>query len=383
MTNRQSKTKHRSELAAGVTAAAVVALAAFNATADEGNYPRLDIEIPVEIEYDGQLGGTADSDDYTHDLFTTTEPFLSLKPAPFFAIESGLVIEPVQDLEPGDTRIFGETGLYAETLYLKVGNDEFNAFGGKINPTFGTAWDLAPGIFGTGPAEDFYEQTERLGFGGSLTFGGEGGLGGAGFGSHTLTAQAFYADTSFLSKSAFTSRGETNKEDGGPANTETFESVSVTLDGSDVPGVPVNYHLGLLSNAKGETETDREWGFVVGLNGSYEITDSITMEPLFEYVRFNNDDGLDRDQNIFTVATSLLYGPMNLALSYTHVDTDPGTGVEDSDLDSFQVSAGYEFEFGMTADLGYNFTQEDDGTGNVDSHFIGVLLAYEFGTSFH
>lgn len=90
------------------------------------------------------------------------------------------MIEQVQDLEALDVRIFAETGLYAETLYLKFETDQFSAFGD------------------------------------SLTFGGDSGLGGSGFGGHTLTAQTFFSDTSFLSQSAFTSRGETKESDGGP-----------------------------------------------------------------------------------------------------------------------------------------------------------------------
>lgn len=356
-------------LAVGISAPGV-------SDADEASYPRLDIEVDVEIEFQGQV----DSDEAeTNELLTTTEPYLALHLFEGFSIESGLVIEPVGDLGPGEDRFFGETGLFAEQLYLKYDGGSYTAFGGKFNPTFGIAWDITPGIFGTEVAEEFYEQVERIGFGGSIVFGGKDGIGGDGFGTHVLTGQTFFADTSFLSQSAFVSRGDVDVEDGGPGNTEDLESFSLTLDGSDLPGVPfdLGYHLGILRNAEGVTETNAEWGFAAGVYASLEVAEEYKLEPIVEYVRFQNDDGLDRDQNIITVGAALLHGGFNYALAVTHVATSPDSpGVEDIDFTQFQATAGYSFDFGLDADIGYKFTNEQIDDEGVDAHFIGVLLHY-------
>ena len=83
------------------------------------------------------------------------------------------MFEPVQDPDPGDDRFLEDHGLYAEELFVNYETGHFAGYAGKFNPSFGTAWDLAPGIFGTDLAED-YEITERIGLGGALKFGGEG-----------------------------------------------------------------------------------------------------------------------------------------------------------------------------------------------------------------
>ena len=50
--------------------------------------------------------------------------------------------------------------------------EHFSLFAGKFNPAFGLGFDLAPGIYGEDHPED-YELTERIGFGGSVTFADE------------------------------------------------------------------------------------------------------------------------------------------------------------------------------------------------------------------
>ena len=130
----------------------------------ESGTPRLEVEIDVEIQNDW----TFDSDDpdaELNDLFTTTEPAVALHLLPGLSIQSGLVLEPVKDPGPSDDRFFEDHGFFAEQLYLLYETDDFSLHGGKFNLPFGVAWDLAPGVYGTDVAEDFYEQVERIGLG--------------------------------------------------------------------------------------------------------------------------------------------------------------------------------------------------------------------------
>src|SRR3546814_21075551 len=93
------------------------------------------------------------------------------------------------------------------------------------------AWDVAPGIWGTDLAED-YELAEQIGVAGDLRFGGEG------VGKHALTLGTFFADTTFLSRSAFTDRGRTRLSDGGAGNPEDFSPFPVALEGTALPTLP-------------------------------------------------------------------------------------------------------------------------------------------------
>ena len=66
-------------------------------------------------------------------------------------------------------------------------------------------------------------------------------------------------------------------------------------------------------------------------------------------------------------------GPWNLSASYTGRFTDPD-GESNIDDTLYQVSLGYEFDFGLAVDIGYGFTEEED----IDSHTVGLVFAYEF-----
>ena len=48
------------------------------------------------------------------------------------------------------------------------------------------------------------------------------------FGKHSLEVSSFMADTTFLSDSVLRQRGNTSKEDGGPSNTQRFNSYAIS-----------------------------------------------------------------------------------------------------------------------------------------------------------
>lgn len=354
----------------GVTLALPMVLAMAEASSAEEAYPRIEIGIDFEIQNDGNFASD-DSNNEFNDLFTTTEPGIGVFILPGLSIQSGLVLESVQNTQPGRNRAFDEHGFYVEQLYLLYEQPAFALFGGKFNPGFGISWDAAPGIYGTEVAEDTYEQTERIGFGGAINFGGE-GIGGDGFGEHSLAAQTFFADTSILSESLGENRGRTRLSDAGPANTEDLSSFSVTLDGQfpEVAGAP-GYHLGFIRNEGGRGDPEDEYGFAAALFGEIPLGEETSLAPLVEFVHLENAGASTNDQQIITGGATLGYGAWHLDLSHSSLFGDG------DDVDRSQISLGYSFDFGLDVDLGY----KRDETGGVETHTVGLLLHYalEFG----
>lgn len=357
----------------GASALALAALVGtpsygFAEEAEEVGTPRVEVTIPVEIQNDYAYEAD-DPDAELNDLYTTIEPEIAVFLTEALSIQAGLVFEPVVDPDPGEDRAFENHGLYAEQLFIEFAPGGFSLIAGKFNPAFGAAWDRAPGVYGTDFAED-YELVERIGFGGSVDF-GEGD-----WGEHSLTAATFFADTTFMSGSAFKSRGRTNESDGGVSNTEDFSSFSISLDSEEVPALGgLGYTLGFLRQEGGEGDPEDETGYVLGLFGSYELG-AVTAEPILEWAHFENTGGAEEDTDYLTAGVAFLHGPWNLSISYTGRFTDPDDPITD-DVDDmlFQASAGYEFDCGLTADIGYRFSEEDES----DTHVVGLLLAYEFG----
>ncbi len=331
-----------------------------------GAYPRIDGSVSVEIQND-YVTRSDRKDNEINDLTTSNDLFLAIRATPALSLQTSLVVEDVKDPRPGQNRYFEDVGAYVETLGLVYHSGPVTLFAGKFNPTFGVAWDLAPGIYGADLADD-YELTERIGFGGAVT------LDGGDLGRHTLTGQTFYLDTSMLSQSWGARRGRTREADGGVSNTKTLESFSVTLDGEVAHTIDgLRYQLGVERQRQGRTETNDEWGLAAALYGAVELADDIDLEPVLEWARIRNFDG-ESNTLTYTTAGAVLYvGSWNVALSYTGRKTDPkGSGAFTDPL--VQVSAGYEFDNGLSVNVGY-VSFQDEG---IDTNVIGLLLAYDF-----
>lgn len=330
--------------------------------------PQLNGIISFEIQNDW----TYESDDpdlEVNSLYTTIEPYFILSLNDHLAFEAALVFEPVQDPDAGEDSEFDNEGLYAQELKFTYTGERLGLFIGKYNPTFGTAWDLAPGIYGSDFAED-YELTERLGFGGSYVFEA------LDVGTHTITANSFFTDTSILSDSTITRRGRTDKNDGGPGNTEDLSSLSVTLDSENPVGIEgLNTHLGLLHQAEGDADegSGDQNGVVLGANYTMELSDTYELTGLAEWASISNTEGNDDTRYLTTSLVLNIDDNWNVAASYTGRTTN----IEDEgDMDDnlFQLSAGYAFENGFTVDAGYRWAEED----NVESNGVGALIAYSY-----
>ena len=335
------------------------------AHSDEGGgYPRVSGEILVEIQNDWTYHSD-DRDAELNDLYTTTESTLGAQLTSKLGILVHGVFEPVEDPGPRDDRAFEDHGLFVEDLYIQFEDNLFSVKGGKFTPNFGAAWDRAPGIYGADFAEDTYEFTERIGFGGSLTLRHDR------LGEHELSASTFFLDTSFLSHSTLDGRQENNRSDGGAGNTEDPSSFPVSIDGV-FPELPeFSYHIAGIHQDEGRGDETGEDGIAVAAEYTASFGD-IEIVPFVEYVYFDDADGVEgAGRGLLSTSLFFGWGGWNLALSQTSRDTDAPDAAEVDD-ELFQVSMGYEFDFGLTLDVGWR-TAEEEG---VESEILSFLADY-------
>ena len=327
-------------------------------------YPRISGEVLVEIETDWTYDSD-DRDEELYDLYTTTEPVLIAHFLPGLSILVHGVLEPVEDPGARDDRAFDDHGIFIEDLYLQYEDDLISFGGGKFTPNFGLAWDLAPGIYGADFAEDTYEFSERIGIGGSLIFRSDQ------LGEHVISASTFFLDTTFLSHSFLDGRSENNRSDGGVSNTEDLSSFAVGLDGDIHPLPGFNYHLAGIHQEAGRGDEADEGGFAIAATYTANIGD-LEFVPFIEYAYFDDADGLaGAKRDLLTTSLALYWRGWNLSTSRTSRGTDPPDEAEVDD-ELFQISVGYEFDFGLTLDAGWRVAEEEE----IDSEILGFLATY-------
>jgi hypothetical protein len=349
---------------------------------EEGlSYPRIEGEIVIEIQNDWNYDAP-DSDDELNNLTSTTEGDFNLFPTgalPGLFVNLHLTWEEVNDNFKGDSRFFESQGMLVENLSLNYEAEWWSAIAGKFGPNFSIAFDAAPGIYGTDIAEDDIEIAERIGFGGSLTYDAET------YGAHTLSGSTFFLDNSILSGSAlYTSRARVKTNQGGPSNTESFESFALAIDGSGIEALPgFRYQVGFLHQDVNRV-VDEDGGLLSGSDTADEdrvvvagewavgVTDDITITPLLEWVRFWNAEGVDgEDRNYLTASALFEYRNWSFSVATTQRWTDPkdGSGFNDH---QWTMTAGYLFDFGLQLDAGCKFLSEDGG----DFRTLGGMASY-------
>ncbi|MEO9873494.1 MAG: hypothetical protein ABJM26_09870 [Anderseniella sp.] len=329
-------------------------------------FPNVSGSFVLELQSDT----TFDSDDpgaEITDTFATVETSLDFNLSEIFTVHTDLVLEPVLDPDPFGNRFFEDHGGYVETLHLIANLGQFTLFGGKINPAFGTAWDATPGIYGTDFAED-YELTERIGVGGSYTFGG------GDAGQHVLQTAVFFADTSGLSNSVFTRRGQLSVADGGASNTEEFSSFAIALDGGEIASLPgFSYHVSFRHQEAGDGDVSDETGFAIGAKQEIETAGGMKFELNGEVAVFDNLDGGENDALYATAGLAVGKDEWFGATSFTLRDLSGGPAGTNFDDKLFQATVGREVFENASLAVGYKFAEEEE----VESHTIGVLFAYE------
>ena len=137
-----------------------------------------------------------------------------------------------------DDKFFEDHPIFIAALTLNYDTENFSAYAGKFNPVVGVDYHSFPGMY-ISTLVEHYAIRERIGAGFKVRHDLED------FGKHSLEVSSFMADTTFLSDSVLRQRGNTSKEDGGPSNTQRFNSYAISLEGSNFYSLTNNIVEGL------------------------------------------------------------------------------------------------------------------------------------------
>jgi hypothetical protein len=275
------------------------------------------------------------------------------------------VLEPVVD-PVGDGAFEGEDA-FIETLSLQYAGEAFTVYGGKINPVFGAAADIAPGLYGVEVGEA-YQITEALGIGGDISLASLMNLDG----EHILSAALFTADRTFLSGSLGGLREELDLADGGLANTEDLTSVTVSLDGVLANGV--GYSLGhrqLAGDTPGEAE---ETATVFGVNHVWPEDSGLDLSLMVELAASHNADGVDgANRDFYTAGGTLGLGDWFVNAIASGWNENAAAG--DLDVRKLELSVGCALAEALVLEVGIQDVREAGASSTV----IGTRLAWAFG----
>jgi hypothetical protein len=267
-----------------------------------------------------------------------------------FSVNGLFKMEQVRSVTKSDA--FEAEGAWAEQLYATLNFNPVQIYGGKIHPRFGRAWDDTPGVFGTDFAED-YEVVEKLGVGAAVDI--------RMMGIHTLSFEAFQADTSFLSNSIFAHPkvtdpdvlrpGRLHRDDGGVSNTGKPNNYAVALSGRTIPGMTgFTYNAAwAIQRGSDRVEGERdEQSFVIGGQWELPVSSRITAIPIVEFAHVNNQGGAAVRADYITTAVA------------------------------FELGEGWSASINATVKPVHD---RDAGDYHTD-HLFGASLAYDLGSLF-
>ncbi|MCD6034900.1 MAG: hypothetical protein K0R63_641 [Rickettsiales bacterium] len=361
-----------------------VVMAGLLVTVSQGAFAQGAPNAPKHAQVQSPLSGEAvfelqtehgyDSDNANNErnnTFGRMEVAPKLALSEMVSVDGVLVFEPVQGPDtPGESTFMENEGAFIEELKVNVGSGPWNVFAGKFNPGYGSAWDYGRGIWGEDFAED-YEITEKLGFGGSYA------LDGGNTGIHTVTGSTFFADTTYLSRSAITGRGDVDHRDGGASNTQDFSSFVIQVEGEKVAGIEnLFYKLAYrdLAVDKYTAGGDDEQGILANVNYIMPISERVSTDTLVEYTNIHNFGGMLDDYEYFTASlVTTIDERWNVTAGYTLRQVDYDLGGDDKDH-LFQLTGGYDFGNGLALDAGWRSTEE----AGVDTGSLGALARYTY-----
>lgn len=327
--------------------------------------------IPIELQWDSAYETDA-GDDFS-DFYATIEPDITVTFNDFVSFNVGLTLEPVTDVLPGEDRFLSDHGLFVRDLFVQLNFDHSVWRIGKFTPRFGIGYDEAPGVFNDTFNADV-ELAERLGVEAAFTL-TEGDTN-----SITLTAALFFRDTTFLSDSALTSRGDLDETDGGPGNTESFENFSLALDVANAFGTEgLNLHAAIAHQSAGLFDLEDQLAFVIAGTYAREYESGFGFSLIAEWAHSDDAWGFGDAfslpggaQDIATLGLGLSQGPWNGAITWGLRDNDFGGGSFDENF--IQFSAGYTLDCGLEIALAHQSYEDDFG---FEEQTFAVFLGYE------
>lgn len=335
----------------------------------------LALASPFAVAQTGEEGGSISQEgvvELTHDhaqsgldvTALTVEYGLGVRFADRWTIHMDAVLEPVED--PSTDVAFNSEDAYVETLSLQYAGDNFTVYAGKLDPVFGSAADLAPGLYGAEVGEA-YQITEQNGLGGDVSLSSLFGL----EGEHTLSAAAFKSDRTVLSGSLTGHRNRVLLSDGGLANTNGLDSYAISLDGAldNGFGYSVGYRH-LASDTPGESDESMT---VAGMSYTLPEDSGLALTTMAEVGMSRDADGIEgANRNFYTVGAVLGLGDwfINAVASGWNENATAG----DLDLRKFEVSIGRDVADSLTLEFGAQDTRFADESETV----VGVRLSYAF-----
>jgi len=262
-------------------------------------------------------------------------------------------------------------GLGVETLFVGFKSSKFMAGIGKINPTFGMAYNTSrfTGIYGTRMPKE-YELTEK-----------NGAYMGIPLPTGSIMVNVFRDDTTDLSGTIITKTGR-DRSFGGAGNTDDFSSYSVTFN-ANFDRLSLN--IGFRNLNVKLTEEKPEQGYVIGLEYLFDLSYSTKFLPFYELAYFNNFDGMPSRKVIYnTIMLPFMYGNWHfIASSTTKMDDEPSHASRTSYL--HQLSLGYRFGIGLMLDVAKSWEKTVKKADNFsagkwgnNAHYWGVMVSYLF-----
>ncbi len=327
----------------------------------------VNVTVPVEVQYQNVYKTTDNTGG--SDLFTTIEPEIFVGLPHGFSLQAGLTLEPLRDRDPREHRAFKSHGAYIGTLQLVWEHDAVMLHAGKFTPVF--AFTEGRGLYGDTFMGD-YELTERLGFGGAVA------VPVGNIADVTVAASLFTRDRSVLGESVITSRDRLKYSDGTPGNTKGLENGTIAVDvvPAAVPDLLVRASYMHQGKGQGDAADQSAWG--LGATYGVEVAEDVVVSPMIDWVRNSDAVGFTdatstpgaRGDNI-TAGVAVAVGPWfgTLAHGWRTIKDPAAATVRDRFT---QVSAGYEFDFGLGLEAGWMRLHE---AGEKYST-VGLLAAY-------
>ena len=335
--------------------------------ADAETYPRIGGDVLFRLAYDSTYNADAPRTE-SNDLFFEMIASPEFQFTERLSLNSEIRIENARP--PTEDRYFENLTLFVRKLFLNYDvNDRLALQAGKFTPTFAFASLNTPGMYGNNYSKEI-ELIERVGFQAQYTF----DAGAAG--RYTLSASTFFDDTSFLSDSLDLGgrRGRNRLAEGGASNTESFESFTVALDGSEIRRLPgLTYRLAYIHEAAGDGDVADENGFLVAAMQSFQLGDGQALTLIGEIAPLWNFEGTA--DNIIYASAGVAYqtAPWTVTLSGTGRWRDLASGSTFEDY-ALQTAVGYELGRGTSIEVAHEFTRDQ----NVNSQRIGFRFTQMF-----
>lgn len=343
------------------------------ASALANEFPALSGTLVLELDQKNWLQGPYYNN--RNDLFGFAEANVSLRLSERFSMRAVATLEPLTDPHPQADRAFQNEDVRWKDVYAQYDDGVFGVRAGRITANFGVAWYAAPGLDATTLAED-YAVWDRMGV--STWY----RLLNDHLGTTTISAALFSLDTSALSASWLDTRQKRSRDQGGPSNTAAPQSFALSINGTDIRGLPgflwqvavLRQKVDFLTDASG-SRVDRvadEKGAVASIQQTIRIAERIETVTLGEVAGLNDRGGIPGASGRYlTVGETLRYGQWyaSTALTTRWLESVSPASARDTLL---TFSTGYDLTERLLLDAGWR--RADYSASTYDD--IRVRLRY-------